>query len=380
MTRVDVSGPDLASAAAWAARLTPTKPTSPPMGGVVIEATDDGMSLAAYNYEVAGRIDLAATVLEPGRVLVSGRLLAAVTKTLGARDQASLRVDGPALELGIGKRQGWTLPTLDLRDYPRLPASPPPVAEVDGAVLVRALERTLPVVDPGQAYLAGVYLSGRDGRLTLAATDRYRLAVAEEIVYTPLDGMEEIPQVLIPGELLTQVVAAAREALKPVTLHIGTSGVGVSTETCTVIGRMIDETHVRWQSIALDEERASATVVHVRTAELRAAVERAAVVLDKDEALTLTIAGDTIAVEPMTGERGRAEHAAEALCCEGQEQVVGVSARYLRVALDLVSASQTQLRFTDRRWQPFLVRPLDEEGQVIPGYRHVIAQQRAAKR
>ncbi|TDC45105.1 hypothetical protein E1281_31445 [Actinomadura sp. KC345] len=73
----------LADAVAWAARTLPARPALPVLAGMLIEVTDQGeLSLAAFDYEVSARAWDAATVTEPGRVLVPGRLLSDIVRNL----------------------------------------------------------------------------------------------------------------------------------------------------------------------------------------------------------------------------------------------------------------------------------------------------------
>src|SRR3954471_24599985 len=76
----------LAEAVTWAARGLPTRPPVPVLAGVLLEAKDDGtLTLSAFDYEVSARVTVAAEVGESGTVLVSGRLLADISRNLPAR-------------------------------------------------------------------------------------------------------------------------------------------------------------------------------------------------------------------------------------------------------------------------------------------------------
>ena len=76
----------LADAAAWVARSLPARPPVPVLGGVLVEATTgpdgDHLAVSGFDYETSARVEFDATVGEPGRVLVSGRLLADITRAL----------------------------------------------------------------------------------------------------------------------------------------------------------------------------------------------------------------------------------------------------------------------------------------------------------
>src|SRR3954447_18703045 len=72
----------LAEAVAWAARSLPARPTVPVLAGLLLEGTTSGLVISSFDYEVSGRVDLDADVQDQGRALVSGRLLADITRSL----------------------------------------------------------------------------------------------------------------------------------------------------------------------------------------------------------------------------------------------------------------------------------------------------------
>ena len=89
----------LADAAAWVARSLPTRPPVPVLGGVLLERpagpTGDRLTVSGFDYEISARVELDATIGDPGRALVSGRLLADITRALPPKP-VDVAVDGSA--------------------------------------------------------------------------------------------------------------------------------------------------------------------------------------------------------------------------------------------------------------------------------------------
>ena len=75
----------LADAVVWTARSLPARPPMQVLLGLLLEVGDDGLAVSAFDYEVSSRIELPATVGEAGRVLVPGRLLADIVRSLPAQ-------------------------------------------------------------------------------------------------------------------------------------------------------------------------------------------------------------------------------------------------------------------------------------------------------
>ena len=149
----------LADAVAWTARSLPPRPSVPVLAGILLE------------------VDVNAS--ESGRVLVPGRLLAEITRALPPHP-VEISAEGPRLSISCGNAR-FSLPTLPVEDYPSLPAMPSSAGVVDSDVFAEAVGQVAIAAgrDDTLPMLTGVRLEIEDDLITLAATDRYRLAVRE---------------------------------------------------------------------------------------------------------------------------------------------------------------------------------------------------------
>ena len=169
----------LAEAVGWASRALPSRPVIPVLSGLLLEAAADGLTLSCFDYEVSARVEVAAEVAEPGTVLVPGRLLAEITRSL-----PSLPVEFADDPEGVGLTCGsasFTLVTLPLEEYPDLPELPQVAGTVDGGMLAAAIGQVAPAAsrDDTLPMLTGVNIEVEGETMTLVATDRYRLAVRD---------------------------------------------------------------------------------------------------------------------------------------------------------------------------------------------------------
>jgi len=176
--KLTIRQPDLAAALAPAG-LCSGNPRHPVSAAVLLDA-DGRLTVRASDLDQWATATASATIMEPGRVAVAGRLLREVVKVipkaaevhLEAGDTLAVRVDRP--------RGSWSLPTIDHELFPVVPAVEGKLGTVDGPSLAEALGRVLPFVtaEDALANIHAVYLHA-GARLALVATDRYRLAVAE---------------------------------------------------------------------------------------------------------------------------------------------------------------------------------------------------------
>jgi len=145
-----VARDDLADAVAWVAKSLPTRPPVPVLGGILLEVRGSTLTVAGFDYEVSTRAEISVDTVdaldddaagEPSadRVLVSGRLLAEITRALPAKP-VDFSVDGPRVTI-VGGSARFTLPTMPVEDYPPLPEMPGASGTVDAATFAEASRR-----------------------------------------------------------------------------------------------------------------------------------------------------------------------------------------------------------------------------------------------
>ena len=168
----------LADAVAWVARALPSRPVVPVLSGMRLDA-GDGLTLSCFDYELSATAHLPADVVQAGTALVPGRLLAEITRSLPGQP-AEFRSDGEEVTLACGSAE-FALVSLPTAEYPALPPAPPLAGTIDGGELAAAVAQVLPAAsrDDTLPMLTAVCLDIRGAVMTLAATDRYRLAVRD---------------------------------------------------------------------------------------------------------------------------------------------------------------------------------------------------------
>ena len=114
------NAPDtLADAAQWALRAVPGNPPAPVLAGLRIEAADNALTLAGFDYYRSARAREDCEVSEPGTLLVPGRVFTDIVKAFPKGKPTTLALDGTDLALSCGTAH-ILLPTLplDLIDLP----------------------------------------------------------------------------------------------------------------------------------------------------------------------------------------------------------------------------------------------------------------------
>ena len=211
----------LVDAVVWTARSLPARPPMQVLLGLLLEVDEQGLEISGFDYEVSSRVRLAATTDTPGRVLVPGRLLSDIVRSLPAQP-VDLRVEGTRVVLTCGPAR-FTLPTLPVEDYPALPAMPAVAGTLGSDVFADAVAQVALAAgrDDTLPVLTGVRFEIEGDTLTLAATDRYRLAV-RMLQWRPTDP-DISTTALVPARTLSET-AKALTAGPEVTLALAGAG------------------------------------------------------------------------------------------------------------------------------------------------------------
>lgn len=289
----------LADAVAWAAHALPHRPSVPVLAGLLLEADGGGkLTVSAFDYYTSRRAVLAADVFHPGRVLLPGRVLADVVKAL-PKQPVAFDVDGSELVLTCGSAE-FGLRTLDVDDFPTLPAPPEAIGTVDAAAFADAVAHVAPAAgrDDVVPLLTGIHLDNTGGPLTLAATDRYRIA-ARTLPWQPALPDATV-NALIPGRILADAAKGLDGGEATLRLADGLAAVESAGRTTTI--RLLDEQFIDYRSRLTGDWPIQA---EVEAAPLAAAVKRVALVAERNTAVRLAFSPGQVLVQAGGADTGR---------------------------------------------------------------------------
>ncbi|MFD0684009.1 DNA polymerase III subunit beta [Actinomadura fibrosa] len=294
----------LAEAVAWAARTLPARPALPVLAGMLIEATAEGeLSLAGFDYEVSARAAVEAAVAEPGRVLVPGRLLAEIVRSLPAHP-VDVTLKGSEVVVRCGPAE-FGLLTLPVEDYPTLPQPPARAGTIPGDLFAAAVAQVVPAAgkDDTLPMLTGVRMDFEGDTLWLACTDRYRIA-ARELTWAPSEP-DFTAGVVVPARTLADTARAIRPDAEVAIDLTGTADtlIGVSGGGRSMTSRLLDDQYINykarltgtWSSVAL-----------VRAAPFVEAIKRAALVTERGTPIRLSFTADEVSIRAASGDSARA--------------------------------------------------------------------------
>jgi DNA polymerase-3 subunit beta len=334
----------LADAVAWTARSLPPRPSVPVLAGILLEADGSSLSVSGFDYEVSARAEVDVQTSESGRVLVPGRLLAEITRALPPHP-VELTAEGPRLSIVCGNAR-FSLPTLPVEDYPSLPAMPSSAGVVDSDVFAEAVSQVAVAAgrDDTLPMLTGVRLEIEDDLITLAATDRYRLAVREFGWRPETPGTSAA--VLVPARTLADAAKTLASGPEIVlSLSSGGSGegiLGLSGKDRQTTTRLLDAEFVKYRAIMPTESNAHATLpVHLFTD----AAKRVALVAERGTPLRCEFtAGQVTLRAGGTDDEGQAEERCD-VEFDGDPLTIGFNPTFLLDGLAAVHTERARMDF-----------------------------------
>src|ERR1700736_4763236 len=178
--KATVSSSALSAALGLVSRAVSPRSTLPVLGNVLLETSDTGLRVTATNLDLTITANVPAEIQAEGRTTVPARLLSEYIGSLGeAPCSMELDTATQVLRLSCGVHR-TNLHGIDAVEFPPLPARDADASiELDAPVFANAVTQTAMAASADEAspVLTGVLFQVDGERLTLAATDRHRLAV-----------------------------------------------------------------------------------------------------------------------------------------------------------------------------------------------------------
>ena len=294
----------LIDAVNWVARSLSARPIQTALLGIMIDVTDV-ITLTGSDLETSTKASISADINTQGKVLVPGRLLAEIARSLPAKP-ISFTLDGTRVLVKAGSAK-FTLPTLPANEYPNLPELPQAAGSIPGDVFATAVQQVAIAAgkDDSLPTLTGVQIEINKNTITLAATDRYRLAV-KEINWSPKDQNLESSTLLRARTLVdaAKSLVGSGEIVFSLSPSITNEKlVGFVSEEKSMTSRTLDGTFPPFRHLLPSESTAEATI---DVAPFLDSVRRVALVTDKTVPLRLIFANNTLQLEAGTGEDAQA--------------------------------------------------------------------------
>lgn len=334
----------MADAVTWASRTLPSKSTQPLLTGLHLMAEKSSLTLSGSDADVSGQATLLADVEQPGTVLVPGRLLADITRSLPS-GKIQISLNNNRIDITSG-RSSFTIPTMPVNEYPPLPVMPEITGTIAGEEIANAIAQVATAASRDETLPAftGIKIDVEGSVITLASTDRYRLAV-REINWNPVSTSIST-HTLIPARFLYDATKSlANNKTISLAFAAGNEGLfGLAGTDRQTTSRILAADFPPYRTLLPSE---STTVAQVKTSELIDSVKRVALVLDREAPIKITFSGSEAIVHGGggSGELAAAQEVIEA-STTGEDISIAFNHQFLLDGLNAIDSAAATIAMT----------------------------------
>ena len=358
----------LADAVTWTTKSIPQRPAVPVLTGLLITANADGsVDLAVFDYEVSARARIAADVEVEGTILVSGRLLADIARALPPQPVV-FELDGTKVSVTCGSSR-FALMTMPVEEYPALPEVPETTGVISASDFQSAVgqvniatskDETLPILTAMRVEIEG-------DRVTLLATDRYRLAV-REFTWNPRNPQVEAVA-LVRGKTMAE---AAKAMSGDIEIALAESGgkemLAFSSEGRVTTSLLVEGDYPKVRSLFPKDVAITAVM---ETSPLREAVRRVSLVAERNSPIKFEFADGSLVLRAGAGDDAQATEALPATI-EGEDITTGFNPGYIAEGLAQIDTPFVRFSLTEPK-KPVVISGMTEaDGEEDTSYRYLL--------
>ena len=351
--KVEVNSGALADAVAWTTKVIDARPSNPILAGIRLEAADGALRLSAFNYEISARDHIEAGVDESGSILVLGKLLADITKSLPS-EKTYLSANSTTLTITSGKST-FTMQLMPNAEYPDLPSMPGMLGQVDAPTFVQAVSQACVAVsrEENRPVLTGVRMQFDGDKVVLTSTDRFRLARAT-FSWSPQDPTVHTTT-LVRGSLLRDVSRSLDER-QNLTLDFdmeNPSLLGFDNAGRSSTSQLIDGEFPAVDRLFADDYPIQAVI---DKQSLIGAIKRVALVAERDAPIRMVFSGQELTLSAGAVDEAQAKEIID-VDMDGDDITVAFNPSYLIEGLSAISEPYVRMKLTTA------VKPVEFNGQ-----------------
>jgi DNA polymerase III subunit beta len=349
--RITVEKDELATKLGIVARGVSSRTAVLVLGGIQLRAEGGRLHLAATDMEVSLRASMDATVTGEGVVIVPGRLLLDIARSLPDSTVSIEHRPEEAVVVLTSGTANYRLHTYSSEDFPRLPdVESGTLHAVDREALVETVARVGRSAsrDESRPVLTGILVRFEPGKIVMAATDSYRLAVKE----TPVDATLPELEAIIPARALQELARIASS--DEIQLGLLENHVVFGADGTWLTTRRIDGQFPNYRQLLPEQFEHELAMPREEVLEV---VRRVSLMAQRNSPIRLRFGDGELTVSAITQDVGEARESVPAPY-NGDPLEIGFNAEFLRDGLDSVDSDSITFKLISP------LRPVVLEGEV----------------
>jgi DNA polymerase III subunit beta len=336
--RISCAQDELAQALGVVSRALSTRTSVQILSGVLLEARGTELRIAATDMELSLRASMSAEIEGDGAIVLPGKTFVDIARLLPGNDVTIEHRPTESVVHVTAGSAAYTLNTYSPEDFPRLPElDAVSTFTVERESLLETIGRVARAAsrDESRPVLTGILVQFGGGKLVMAATDSYRLAVKETAFAGTVPDLEAI----VPGRAL-QELARIANAGDEVEIGVQENQVLFSTDGVWLTTRRIDGQFPNYRQLLPESFEHELVIPRV---ELLEVIRRASVMIQRSTPLQLRFAEGELTVIARTHEVGESKESMP-IGFAGEPLEIGFNADFLRDGLELLDSDDVRVK------------------------------------
>lgn len=304
----------------------PSRTTLPVLANILVEATGEGLQMTATDLDLSVTTRAMADVKAEAALTVPAKKLLELVRKLPKEE---LKLEAKDLTLNVGSRTGrFKFLCIRPEEFPaRVSVAPDTTLTIDSKQLERMIKRTIYAVstDETRPALNGTLLQVVEGEIRLVATDGHRLARATlkhpGAVKGALKG-----DVIVPLKAMQHLHRLVTESSEPVHVELSKNHARFTVGATSLTTKLIEGPFPNYEQVLPKNNNKH---LHVRTADLAAALDRVSVFSDSlTRQVKFSLARNRLTLIVQTPDQGEATESLD-VRYDAEDLEIGYNAGYL---------------------------------------------------
>lgn len=309
----------------------------PALEGIFFDCKDGYLTLTGYNLEMGITTAVEARAEQDGQVIMSARYFSEIVRKIPG-DTVSIETDEKHICTIKSGETKFSIIGMPPEEYPDVPSVTGGEGfEIPGNLLAGMIRQTRFAVakKEDKPIYNGICFSLKDGEITLAALDGYRLAIRKEKI-----AFSGELKFVVPEKTLSEIMKLIGDSDDFVKVSLEKRHIIFEIGGCIVISRLLEGEFMDWNS-AVPEKISS--VAEVSTQDIRGCIDRVSLVVnDRDRVFVRCFFEQNEFKAMCESTVGNAVDKVE-INLEGDRLEIGFNSRYLIDALRAVEDDRIKI-------------------------------------
>lgn len=329
--------------------------TLPILSNILLEAEKGRLKVSATNLEIGIICLVRAKVEKEGKIAVPGKIIGSFISNIADNEKIAAEVKDHALYLAYQGNKA-SIKGLDAKDFPLIPKpQTDPILEIESQAFQESAIKILPCAATAETRqeLTGVFMGFEENKLTLAATDSFRLAEAtiklkeEKPNASYQKYIAKNSSIIIPAKTLQEVARSIGPESGKLKIYVGENQIFFEVDETLFISRLIDGKYPEYKQVI---PKIFLAGLKLKKDDLLRAVRVASIFSDsksREVKLRVKEGEKKIKIEAQSVESGENMTEVESAMTLKGSAVIAFNNRYLIDGLNTLSSEEIYIGFND---------------------------------